>query len=172
MSWEGDTAFRDLAEPEPGRDAEIELVGASLRLTGHIKLGKFGRLTDLVNALRGYVTINDAQLLRPDGAPTGLAMPELMVDEDEISFIAQTADQHPENGPATGFVDQAFAQPQQRVARRYLMFTPGHAVTGTVYLFGETGLRGFVDATDPRYIAVTDATARSLADPAIVCEYP
>ena len=35
--------------------------------------------------------------------------------------------------------------------KRHARFVePGHAVTGTVYLFGETGLRGFVDATDPR----------------------
>jgi hypothetical protein len=172
MSWDGDTAFRDLPEAEPGRDASVELVGTYLRLTGRIPLGRFGRLTDLINALSGYVHIHDAQLLRPSGEPAGVLLPEIMVDQDEIAFIAQTEAQHPEHGAATGFVDQPFAQTQQRVAREFVMFTPAHTINGTVYLFGETDLRGFVDATDPRFIAVTDATARSLANRRIVNRYP
>ena len=51
------------------------------------------------------------------------------------------------------------------------MFTPGHTVTGKVHIFGQTDLAGFVDATDPRFVPVTDVTTRSLADRRIVSHY-
>jgi hypothetical protein len=172
MAWEGDTAFRDLPEAVPGGDASIELVGTYLRLTGRIPLGRFGRLTDLINALSGYVQIHDAQLLRMNGGPAGLLLPEIMVDQDEIAFIAQSEAQQPEPGAAAGFVNQPFAQTQHRTARELVLFTPGHTIRGSVYLFGETDLRGFVDTTDPRFIAVTNATTRSLANSRIVNNYP
>ena len=52
-------------------------------------LGRFGRLTDLINAQSGYIRVHDANLLRRNGDPTTLVLPELMIDKDEISFIAQ-----------------------------------------------------------------------------------
>jgi hypothetical protein len=36
-----------------GRDEPIELVGTHLRLTGLISLGRFDRLSDLINASSG-----------------------------------------------------------------------------------------------------------------------
>jgi hypothetical protein len=174
MTWDTGSAF--VGAPDAGagagRDASIEMVGTHLRLTGRIALGRFGRLTDLINATSGYVQIHDARLLRRNGDPTSLVFPEIMVDQDEISFIAQSEDQHPEPGAATGFVDQPFAHTQHRTAREYVMFTPGHTITGTVYVFGQTDLRGFVDATDPRFVPVTGATTRSLADRRIISHYP
>ena len=78
------------AGDEPlGREEQIELVGTHLRLKGLIYLGRFGRLTDLINAQSGYIRVHDARLLRRNGDPTSLVLPELMVDKDEISFIAQ-----------------------------------------------------------------------------------
>ncbi len=51
------------------------------------------------------------------------------------------------------------------------MFTPAHTVSGKVYIFGQTDLAGFVDATDPRFVPVIEATTRSLADRRIVSRY-
>src|SRR3954452_25309892 len=172
MDWQGDTTFTQKAEPAPGLDASIELVGTYLRLKGHIPLGRFGRLTDLINALSGYVHIHDAQLLRVTGEADGLVLPEIMVDQDEISFIAEIETERREAAGATRSFDQPFGSAENRVARQYVMFTPGHTISGTVYLFGQTDLRGFVDASDPRFVAVTDATTRSLANRRIVNRYP
>ena len=172
MDWQGDTEFIQKAEPITGLDASIELVGTYLRLKGHIPLGRFGRLTDLINASSGYVHIHDAQLLRVTGEPDGLVLPDIMVDQDEISFIAETETENRTAAVATRSYDQVFASPENRVARSYVMFTPGHIITGTVYLFGQTDLRGFVDASDPRFLAVTDATTRSLANRRVVNRYP
>ena len=41
----------DVAAATPvGRDEAIELVGTNLRVKGTVSLGRFGRLTDLINA--------------------------------------------------------------------------------------------------------------------------
>jgi hypothetical protein len=162
-----------------GRDEPIELVGMHLRLTGVISLGRFGRLSDLINASSGYVRVRDARLLRRNGEPTSLVLPELLVDQDEISFIAQShAPQQEGSGAAgtgagAGFIEPGFGNStvDARKAREFVIFTPGHTVTGKVHIFGETDLVGFVDATDPRFVPVTDVTTRSLADRRIISHY-
>ena len=87
MSWE--------AVPDPGthvagtgRREAVELVGTHLRLNGIISLHRFTRLSDLINSSSGYVRIQNARLLRRNGDPTNLVLPVMMVDQDEISFIA------------------------------------------------------------------------------------
>ena len=163
----------DTPEGTPiGRDEPVELVGTNLRVKGTIALGRFGRLTDLINASSGYVRVRDAQLLQRNGDPTSLVVAELMIDQDEISFIAQAEAEAPEPGAAVGFIEPVFGESiEARRAREYVMFTPGHTVTGKVHVFGQTDLAGFVDATDPRFVPVTDATTRSLADRRIVGHY-
>ena len=155
-----------------GRDEPVELVGTNLRLTGAVSLGRFGRLSDLINASRGYIRVRDAQLLQRNGEPTSLILAELMVDQDEISFIAQPQAQAPEPGVARGFIEPGFGDDiEARQAREFVMFTPGHTVTGKVHIFGQTDLAGFVDATDPRFVPVTGVTTRSLSDRRIVSRY-
>jgi len=153
-------------------DEQIELVGTNLRLRGTVSLGRFGRLTDLINASSGYVRVRDAQLLQRNGDAAGLVLPELMVDQDEISFIAQSHAAPPEPGSAVGFIEPVFGDTiEARQAREFVMFTPGHTVTGRVHVFGQTDLAGFVDATDPRFVPVTSVTTRSLSDRRIVSRY-
>ncbi|MFL5642521.1 MAG: hypothetical protein ACJ776_04805 [Chloroflexota bacterium] len=155
-----------------GHDEQIELVGTNLRLKGTVSLGRFGRLTDLINASSGYVRVRDAQLLQRNGESSGLDLAELMVDQDEISFIAQAHAARPEPGSGVGFIEPVFADTvEARQAREFVMFTPGHTVTGRVHVFGQTDLAGFVDATDPRFVPVTGVTTRSLADRRIVSHY-
>lgn len=169
MVW--DSSF-DEATPA-GVAAAIEIVGTNLRLTGTLSLGRFGRLTDLINASSGYLRVRDATLLRRNGEPTSLTLPELMVDQDEISYIAQQQAPVPEPGSAVGFIEPSFGgtEIEARKAREFVLFTPGHTVTGKVHVFGQTDLAGFVDSTDPRFVPVTDVTTRSLADSRIVSRY-
>ncbi len=161
------------SEPEPaGRVETIELVGTHLRLNGEISLGRFSRLTDLINASSGYVRVHQARLLRRNGDPTSLILPELMVDQDEISYIAQAEAPPPEPGSGTGFVDQGVGgSVSNRQTREFVLFTPGHTVSGTVFIFGETDLAGFVDSTHPRFVPMIDVTTRSLADRRIISHY-
>ena len=59
-----------------------------------------------------------------------------------------------------------------RQTREFVLFTPGHTVSGTVYIFGETDLAAFVDSTHPRFVPMIDVTTRSLADRRIISHYP
>ena len=167
MVWDDDAAATQVGHDEP-----VELVGTHLRVKGSVSLGRFGRLSDLINASSGYVRIHNAQLLQRNGDPTNLFLAELMIDQDEISFIAQQQAAHPEPGTAVGFIEPIFGDNiEARQAREFVMFTPGHTVTGKVHVFGQTDLAGFVDATDPRFVPVTAATTQSLADRRIVGHY-
>ena len=169
MAW--DDTF-DAGAAGGGHAEPIELVGTILRLTGMVSLGRFGRLTDLINASSGYLLIRDARLLSRSGDPTDLHLTELMVDQDEISFIAQKEAAAPGPGTATGFIEPVSdTSVEHRKAREFVIFTPGHTVSGKVYIFGQTDLAGFVDSTDPRFVPVVDATTRSLADRRIVARY-
>jgi hypothetical protein len=162
----------DVSTEPTGRDEAIELVGTNLRLTGVINIGRFARLSDLINASSGYLRVRDAQLLRRNGDPTNLVLPELMVDQDEISFIGQQHTAVPEEGAGGGFVEPGFGSTaESRQAREFVLFTPGHTVTGQVHVFGQTDIAAFVDTTDPRFVAVTNVTTRSLADSRIVSRY-
>ena len=169
MAW--DDAFGGDA-PSAGRDEEIELVGPNLRVTGSISLGRFGRLTDLINASSGYLRVRQACLLERSGEATDLSLPELMVDQDEISFIAQRHPPALEEEAAGGFKAPTFdTGVDERQAREFVMFTPAHTVTGKIYIFGQTDLAAFVDSTSPRFVPVVDVTARSLADRGVVTTY-
>ena len=138
-----------------GSQESIELVGTNLRMIGVVSLGRFGRLTDLINASSGYLRVRDARLLNRNGEPTDLRLPELMVDQDEISFIAQTKASEP--GAATGFIEPVYdTNVEHRQAREFVMFTPAHTISGRVYVFGQTDLAAFVDSTDPRFVPVVD----------------
>jgi len=166
MAW--DDTFD--AAADTGHQEPIELIGTNLRLTGTVSLGRFGRLTDFINASSGYLRIHDARLLHHSGEPTDLELPELMVNQDEISFIAQG--QARELGAATGFIEPVSdTSVEHRKAREFVLFTPGHTLTGKVFVFGQTDLAGFVDSSDPRYVPVVDATMRSLTDREIVSRY-
>jgi hypothetical protein len=168
MTWD---SFEGRDEA-PGREEPIELVGTNLRLTGTINIGRFTRLSDLINASSGYLRVSDARLLNRNGEPTSLVLPELMVDQDEVSFIAQQEPAASAPGSGTSFVDPGFGgSVESRQPRSFVMFTPGHTVSGQVHVFGATDLAGFVDSTDPRFVPVTDVTTRSLADRRIVSRY-
>ena len=173
MVWDktsGAFGLDDIPEVE-GRDEPIELVGTHLRVNGTINLGRFGRLTDLINASSGYVKVRNAQLLRRNGDPTSMTLPELMVDQDEISFIAQRDPpvDHPGSpGYEVMFMGEAAGT---RKAREFVMFTPGHTVTGQVHIFAGTDLAGFANSSDPRFVPVIDVTTRSLADRRIISRY-
>lgn len=181
MTWDDATfgsssAFSPFGsdQPEPkGRDEIIELVGTNLRLTGRISLGRFPRLTDLINSSSGYVRVHEARLLQRDGKPTDLDLPELMVDQDEISFIAEPDASPHEPGNWTGSDDPGVGgSNSERQTRQFVLFTPGHSVSGTVYIFGETDLAAFVESSHPRFVPMVDVTTRSLADRRIVSHYP
>lgn len=158
----------------PGSSEPIELVGPHLRVSALVDLGRFTRLVDLVNHSRGYVRIHDARLLRRNGDPTPMVVPELYVNQDEITFIAQATAAAPTAEPvdewATPGADTSSARIPKH-ARRFVVFTPGHAIVGSMDVFLEMTLANFVDSSEPRFVPLTGVTARSLADRRVVSHF-
>ena len=147
----------------------IELVGPHLRVSGSISLLNFNRLSDLINHNRGFVRLKDAVLMRRNGEPTNLVVPELMVNQDEITFIGQ-CEEDVSTAPTSlmGGMDRPM---MERVPRKLVIFTAGHTLTGTIHAFAETDIANFVDTPDPRFVALTDVTARSLADHRVISHF-
>jgi hypothetical protein len=131
----------------------VELVGPHLRVRGRLSLGRFPRLADLINHNRGFIVLQDAELLERDGSAISLRLPELVVNQDEITFIG-----HEESSAPAG----------PGLARHLVIFTPGHTISGSIHIFREMTLANFVEATDPRFLSMTDTTARSLIDPSVL----
>ena len=152
-----------------GPQVEVELVGPHLRVGGKVSLGRFGRLTDRVNHSRGFILMHDARLLKRNGDPTPLVLPELWVNQDEITFIAVAhldLEDEPIRRDATHERPSMLKQP-----RPYVVFTPGHSISGRIHVHAEMALSNFVDATDPRFIPMTAVVARSLADRRVVSRF-
>jgi len=173
MDWGGGTGgFNPLGMPEsdgPAKFETIELVGPHLRVHGTISLLRFNRLSDLLNHSRGYVRLADARLMRRNGDPTNLVVPELMVNPDEITFIAQREEEISRaKTQARGGYDRPV---MERTRRELVIFTEGHTLSGTVFAFSETDVSTFVDSPDPRFIPMVDVTARSLADRRVISHF-
>jgi hypothetical protein len=157
---------------EVGRMEGVELVGPHLRLSGVIDLGRFARLTDKVNHTRGFVRIHDARLLRRNGDPTSLTVPVLMVNQDEITFIAQGEHllaEAPAEAPEELMTGDR--PTLEKSARRFVVFTPGHAISGNIHVHQEMTIENFVEATDTRFVGMTAVSARSLADRRVISHY-
>jgi hypothetical protein len=163
----------DLYGAEVGRTEEVQLIGPHLRISGTIDLGRFARLTDKVNHTRGYVRLHDARLLRRNGDPTSLVLPVLMVDQDEITFIGQSEHVLAE-APTDLSPDEIVSgdRPEiEKSARRFVILTPGHAITGNIHVHEEMTIENFVDASDPRFVVMTSVSARSLADRRVISHF-
>jgi hypothetical protein len=153
----------------PERRETIELVGPHLRVSGDISLLRFNRLSDLINHTSGFVRLTGAQLLRRNGDPTGLVIPELMVNQDQITFVGQR-EQDVSNAETAlaGGMDRPL---MARVPRELVIFTEGHTLVGTIHLFAETDIATFADSPDPRFVPLTGVTARSLADRRVISHF-
>jgi len=172
MGWGNSRQIDSLGPPgpiDPKRCETIELVGPHLRVRGEISLLRFARLSDLINHSSGFVKRTGAQLLRRNGDPTGLVVRELMVNPDEITFVGQKEGDvsTAQAGLASG-MDRPL---MERVPRELVIFTAGHTLVGTTYLFSETDIASFVDSPDPRFIPMVSATARSLADRRVISHF-
>ncbi len=167
------TFFSPGGRPADGdlRTEEVELVGPHLRLGGRVAVGRFTRLSDQINHSRGYVLLREARLLRRNGEPTNLVVDELMVNQDEITFIGQVPGAE-RSAPVETTPMSSFDRPTlEREPRRFVIFTPGHSLTGTVHVYREMTLPTFVDTTDPRFVTMTNVTARSLADRRVISHF-
>jgi hypothetical protein len=156
-------AFADEGEGGVG-EQDVELIGTELWIAGTIDMGRFRRVSDFVNIVQGYLLIRNAVVLSRTGEPTRLTMPELRVLPDDISVVGQPEAERPDRGGGEGVVIE-------RTRQRLVVFTRSHLIDGDVYIHGDGSIMSFVDATDPKFIPMTDVRVRWLADQHLATRY-
>ncbi len=154
------------AEDDEGGGGEqyLELIGTQMWVAGTVDLGRFRRVSDFVNIVQGYLLIRDAVVLSKEGEPTRLAMPELRVLPDDVAVVGQPEADQPQRSGDEGTVIA-------RTRQRLVVFTRSHLIDGDVYLHGDGSIMAFVDATDPKFIPMTDVRVRWLSDQSLATRY-
>jgi len=161
--WGAQGAFGD--EGESGGEQYIEVLGNQLWVAGMVDLGRFRRVSDFVNIIDGYMVMRDGVLLTRTGDATRLAIPELRVLPSEIAVVGQLTDEKPQgSSDATVFVE--------KTAERLVVITRTLMIDGDVYIHGGGSIMAFVDATDPKFIPMSNVRVRWLADRRLAARFP
>lgn len=153
----------DSTPPAVRTTQRLELIGNQLRATGLADIGRFARLTDYVNFLEGFFQLRDVTLLTRTGELTRVSLPNLRVRLDEVTLVGQK-DVPADPDPSNRRIDKR--------ARRLVVITPAHVISGATYLHEEASLMAFVDSVDPRFMPMTNVRVRWLADRRLAGRYP
>jgi hypothetical protein len=147
----------------PGNTRLVELIGPHLRLRGRVSLGYHRRLTDVMNSHEGMFRISDAIVLRRNGDPTRVSVPDLWVAPAEVTIIADL--EVGDSAPAAKDMQIA------KVPMGLIVVSPGHTINGTVYTPPGAQLDVFVESPFPAFVPMTDVHTRSLADRRVRAHY-
>jgi len=160
----GQSAFAEDTEAGAG-EQYIELIGSQLWVAGIVDLGRFRRVSDFVNIVQGYVAIRDVVVLTRTGEATRLTMPELRVLPDDIAVVGQLGTDRPQQATGSGvFIE--------KVAQRLVVLTRSHIIDGDVFIQRDGSIMSFVDATDPKFIPMSDVRVRWVSDRKLAARYP
>ena len=160
----GQSAFAD-GDDEGGGEQYIELIGTQLWVAGMVNLGRFRRVSDFVNIVQGYLVIKDVVVLTRTGDATRLTMPELRVLPDEIAVVGQLGTDRPQQATGTGvFIE--------KVKQRLVVLTRSHIIDGDVFIQHDGSIMTFVDASDPKFIPMSEVRVRWVSDRKLAARYP
>jgi hypothetical protein len=159
----GKTAFGD-EDAAGGGEQYIELIGTQLWVAGMVDLGRFRRVSDFLNIVQGYLVIHDVVVMTRVGEATQLTLPELRVLPDDISVVGQLAREAGSTSDAGAIIE--------RTVQRLVVLTRAHVIDGDVSIPGDGSIMSFVDATDPKFIPMTDVRVRWLSDRKLAARYP
>lgn len=149
-----------------GGDQYIELLGANLWVAGMVNLGRFRRVSDFVNIVQGYLVMRDVVVLTHTGEATRLTLPELRVLPDDVAIVAQLG-----GGEGTGQASGGNTY-IEKVKQRLVVLTRSHIIDGDVFMQRDSSVMAFVDATDPRFIPMSDVRVRWVADRKLAARFP
>ena len=147
-----------------GATRRVEIIGPHMRITGRLALGSFHRVTDLVNTSGGLLRLRDAQVLLRDGQSANIAVGDLWVSPLEVSVIAEIEERREVRSKDVVVIS--------KTATPLAIVTPGHTVTGRLYLPPEATLEMFLQQPEPAYLPMTDVRVRSLIDRLVEAEFP
>ena len=152
-------------EGEGGGDQYLEVIGSQLWVAGMVDLGRFRRVSDFINIIDGYVILKDVIVLTRTGDATRLAIPELRVLPDDIAVVGQLSDDKTQaSGDATVFIE--------KTAQRLVVITRTLMIDGDVFIHGDGSIMSFVDATDPKFIPMSNVRVRWLSDRRLAARFP
>ena len=164
MRPEGESAFQGGAQggaqgamqdgPTKGPGLEVELISAHTRITGTVNLGTYMRLSDLLNFLDPVVTVTGGAVLDKAGAKTADGAPELDVWLHNLSIVLDHSSYVPP--PDSLLVEKKSYQ--------MIAITKAHVINATFFIYPSADPVTYLRAREPRWIAVTDVTVRSLGD--------
>jgi hypothetical protein len=152
-----------LRAPAVENALEVEVVGSHIRLRGTVAIGHFRRLSDFLNNHDGLISLRDATVLRRNGDPTKVRTQGIWLSPNEVTLIAQ----HELLKQEANSTDLRVA----KVPRTLIVVTPGHTLTGNIYLMPEADLSVFIESADPVFLPMTDVRTRSLADRRVISRY-
>jgi hypothetical protein len=122
-------------------------------------------VSDFINIIDGYVILRDVIVLTRTGDATRLAIPELRVLPDDIAVVGQLSDDKAQgSGDATVFIE--------KTAQRLVVITRTLMIDGDVFIHGGGEIMAFVDATDPKFIPMSNVRVRWLADRRLAARFP
>lgn len=160
----GQSAFAEEDEAGGG-EQYIELIGTDLWVAGMVDLGRFRRVSDFVNIVQGYLAIRDVVVLTRTGEATRLTLPELRVLPDDIAVVGQLTTDRPAQATGTGvFIE--------KVKQRLVVLTRSHIIDGDVFIQRDGSIMSFVDATDPKFIPMSEVRVRWVSDRKLAARYP
>jgi hypothetical protein len=152
-------------EGEGGGEQYVELIGSELWVAGMVDLGRFRRVSDFVNLVDGYMVIKDVVVLTRTGEATRLTLPELRVLPDDIAVVGQLSDPKTQQATDTGVYIE-------KTAQRLVVLTRSHIIDGDVFIHGEGSIMAFVDASDPKFIPMSNVRVRWVRDRRLAARYP
>jgi hypothetical protein len=161
--WGAQGAFAE--EGEGGGLQYIELIGSELWVAGMVDLGRFRRVSDFVNLVDGYMVIRDVVVLTRTGEATRLTLPELRVLPDDIAVVGQLTGDRPQPATDTSLYIE-------KTAQRLVVLTRSHIIDGDVFIHGGGSIMAFVDATDPKFIPMSNVRVRWVRDRRLAARYP
>jgi hypothetical protein len=154
-------------EGEGGGDQYIELLGANLWVAGMVNLGRFRRVSDFVNIAQGYLVMRDVVVLTRTGEATRLTLPEFRVLPDDVAVVGQLGgggDGAAQPGGGGAYIE--------KVKQRLVVLTRSHIIDGDVFMQQDGSVMAFVDATDPKFIPMSDVRVRWVSDRKLAARYP
>jgi hypothetical protein len=150
---------------EGGGMAYLELIGSQLWVAGMADLGRFRRVSDFVNIAQAYIVLRDVVVLSRLGEALRLALPELRVLPADIVVVGQEADKAQSSGEGGGsFIEKR--------PHRLVLLTRSHIIDGEVFIQVDGSVMTFVDATDPKFIPMSDVRVRWVTDGKLAARYP
>src|SRR5919198_5337087 len=150
---------------EGGGEQYLEMIGSQLWVAGMVDLGRFRRVSDFVNLVDGYMVLKDVIVLTRTGDATRLAIPELRVLPDDIAAVGQLAeDKSQSSSDNATFIE--------KTAQRLVVITRTLMIDGDVFIHGEGSIMAFVDATDPKFIPMSNVRVRWLSDRRLAARFP